>query len=134
MKGFYNNFNYDAFYLKGVTLYDKKTFATAEIGTSYRYITTNLDGTRRMDTSFQLVQNNNICLNVPFTLIGIGRSNNYIENFCIISTLYISVSILLFYSYRVKIHIKYLLLLFLTHSWLYQLIMTKRQMICKIYI
>ena len=93
MKGFYNNFNYDAFYLKGVTLYDKQTFATAEIGTTYRYITTNLDGTRRMDTSFQLVQNNNICLNVPFTLIGIGRSNNYIENFCIISTLYISVSV-----------------------------------------
>jgi len=93
LKGFYNNFNYDAFYLKGVTLYDKEFFTTAEVGTSYRYITTNLDGTRRMDTSFQLVQNNNNRLNLPFTLIGIGRSNNYIENFCVITTLYIPVNI-----------------------------------------
>jgi len=93
IKGFYNNFNYDAFYLKGVTLYDKNTFATTEIGTTYRYIATNLDETKRMDTSFQLVQNNNVCLNLPFTLMGIGRSNNYIENFCVISTLNIPVTI-----------------------------------------
>ncbi len=84
--GFYNNYIYDAFFLKSVTLLHKEVFYTNEIGANYRYISTNLDGSRRMDVSFQSVQTGSSYLNLPYAFIGIGRSNNYIENFNVIST------------------------------------------------
>jgi integrin alpha FG-GAP repeat containing protein 1 len=84
--GYYNNFNYDAFFLKSVTLRAKNRFIANELGTNYRFISTNLDGSRRMDVSFQSAQSSDLTLNLPYAYIGIGRSNNYIENFQVIST------------------------------------------------
>jgi len=84
--GYFNNYNYDVFFLKSVTLRVKNKFTTNEIGTNYRYITTNLNGNRRMDVSFQSAQTSDLSLNLPYTYMGIGRSNNYIENFQVIST------------------------------------------------
>jgi integrin alpha FG-GAP repeat containing protein 1 len=83
--GFYNNYIYDAFFLKSVTLLEKDYFMTNELGANYRYIVTNLDGSRRMDVSFQGIQTSDNYLNLPYAFIGIGRSNNYIENFHVIS-------------------------------------------------
>jgi integrin alpha FG-GAP repeat containing protein 1 len=87
--GFYNNYIYDAFFLKSVTLAKKEIFYTNEIGTNYRYITTNLDGSRRLDVSYQVQQTGSQYLNLPYAYIGIGRSNNYIENFHVISNSFI---------------------------------------------
>jgi integrin alpha FG-GAP repeat containing protein 1 len=84
--GYFNNYNYDVFFLKSVTLRYKGRFTTNEIGANYRYISTNLDGSRRMDVSFQSAQTNDLSLNLPYTYMGIGRSNNYIENFQVISS------------------------------------------------
>jgi integrin alpha FG-GAP repeat containing protein 1 len=84
--GYFNNYNYDVFFLKSVTLRYKGKFTTNDIGTNYRFISTNLDGSRRMDVSFQSAQTNELSLNLPYTYMGIGRSNNYIENFQVIST------------------------------------------------
>ena len=39
-----------------------------------------------MDTSVQMPQSTNLQLNLPYSYIGIGRSNNYVENFAIISS------------------------------------------------
>jgi integrin alpha FG-GAP repeat containing protein 1 len=83
--GYYNNYIYDAFFLKSVTLLSKNIFYSNELGVNYRYITTNLDGSRRMDVSYQGVQNGNSYMSLPYAYIGIGRSNNYIENFNVIS-------------------------------------------------
>jgi integrin alpha FG-GAP repeat containing protein 1 len=85
IRGYYNNYIYDAFFLKSVTLLNKNYFTTNELGTNYRYIATNLDGSRRMDVSFQGIQTSDLYLNLPYSFIGIGRSNNYIENFHVIS-------------------------------------------------
>ena len=74
--GYFNNYNYDVFFLKSVTLRFKGKFTTNEIGTNYRFISTNLDGSRRMDVSFQSAQTNELPLNLPYTYMGIGRSNN----------------------------------------------------------
>lgn len=88
--GYYNNYIYDAFFLKSTTLQTKDKFSTSEIGTNYRYIVTNLDGSRRMDVSFQASQNGATSLTLPYSFVGIGRSNNYVENFHVISNTYIS--------------------------------------------
>ena len=81
----YNNYNFDSFFLKSMNSLDSKKNAGISIGNTYRYIATNLDGSRRMDVSNQGVQFNNISLNLPYAFIGIGRSNNYVENFHVIS-------------------------------------------------
>lgn len=85
IKGLYNNYIYDAFFLKSVTLLNKNVFFSNELGANYRYIATNLDGSRRMDVTFQGIQTGDLFLNLPYAFIGIGRSNNYVENFLIIS-------------------------------------------------
>lgn len=86
INGFYNNYIYDAFYLKSETLLTKDIFYSNEIGVNYRYISTNLNGSRRMDVNYQMIQLGTNYLNMPYSYIGIGRSNNYIENFHVIST------------------------------------------------
>jgi integrin alpha FG-GAP repeat containing protein 1 len=83
--GYYNNYIYDVFFLKSVTLSVKDFFVTNELGANYRYIITNLSGSRRMDVSYQGIQTSDLYLNLPYSFIGIGRSNNYIENFHVIS-------------------------------------------------
>jgi hypothetical protein len=90
--GFFNSYFYDSYYLKSLVLEEKEVFFQNEIGTSIRYITTNMDGSRRMDLSAQAIQvSNPLALNAPYSYMGIGRSNNFIENFHIISGKYIKV-------------------------------------------
>ena len=84
--GLYNNYIYDTYTLKSTLLFKKDCFFCIEYGSSQRFITTNINGDRRMDLSLQTPQ-----INVPgilslsYAYLGIGRSNNYIENFHIIS-------------------------------------------------
>ena len=84
--GSYNNYIYDTYTLKSILLFKKDCFFCIEYGSSQRFITTNINGDRRMDLSLQTPQ-----INVPgilsltYAYLGIGRSNNYIENFHIIS-------------------------------------------------
>ena len=82
---YFNNYVYDTFFLKGETMLETKNFASLEIGVNYRYIVTNNSGDRLNQVSFQLAQTGNMALNLPYSLVGIGRSNNYIENYSVIS-------------------------------------------------
>lgn len=86
LTGYFNNYIYDSFFLKSILTRYKNIYVSNSIGTSYRYIATNLIGTRRMDVSFQNAQIVGYTLSLPFAFIGIGRSNNYIENFHVISS------------------------------------------------
>jgi hypothetical protein len=96
-EGYYNTHVYDSFYLKSLVLNEKTSFFGNEFGTSFRFITTNIDGSRRMDFASQGIQvNTPLSLNLPYAVIGIGRSNNYIENFHIISGNYVESS----YNYK----------------------------------
>jgi integrin alpha FG-GAP repeat containing protein 1 len=111
--GFFNTYNYDSYYIKSITLNKNNVFYSNELGASYRFITTNIDGSRRMDSSVQAIQvNTPNSLNLPYSYFGIGRSNNYIENFHVISGNYLKVLTLSFYYNSLKIIIKYLHQLF----------------------
>ena len=84
--GLYNNYVYDTYTLKSVLISQKDCFYCTEYGSSQRFITTNINGERRMDLSLQSVQISSPgILSLTFAYLGIGRSNNYIENFHIIS-------------------------------------------------
>ena len=84
--GLYNNYVYDTYTLKSVLISKKDCFYCTEYGSSQRFITTNINGERRMDLSLQSVQISSPgILSLTFAYLGIGRSNNYIENFHIIS-------------------------------------------------
>ena len=84
--GLYNNYIYDTYTLKSTLLFNKDCFFCTEYGSSQRFITTNINGERRMDLSLQTPQVNTPgILTLTYAYLGIGRSNNYIENFHIIS-------------------------------------------------
>ena len=84
--GLYNNYIYDTYTLKSTLLFNKDCFFCTEYGSSQRFITTNINGERRMDLSLQTPQVNTPgILALTYAYLGIGRSNNYIENFHIIS-------------------------------------------------
>lgn len=85
IKSYYANYNFDSFFLKSENFMKQYWYSTFIIGTTYRFITTNLDGSRRLDVAQQNSQTNSLCLSLPYAFIGIGRSNNYIENFHVIS-------------------------------------------------
>ena len=84
--GLYNNNVYDTYTLKSTLLFKKNCFFCTEYGSSQRFITTNINGDRRMDLSLQSAQISTPgILALTYAYLGIGRSNNYIENFHIIS-------------------------------------------------
>ena len=84
--GLYNNYIYDTYTLKSILLFKKDCFFCIEYGSSQRFITTNINGDRRMDLNLQTPQINVTgILSLTYAYLGIGRSNNYIENFHIIS-------------------------------------------------
>ena len=84
--GLYNNYVYDTYTLKSILVSKKDCFFCTEYGSSQRFITTNINGARRMDLSLQSPQISSPgILSLTFAYLGIGRSNNYIENFHIIS-------------------------------------------------
>ncbi len=83
--GLFDTHIYDCYYLKCLILKEKKINFANNIGVSFRYVCANVDGTRRMDLAIQATQLNQISLNLPYAYIGVGRSNNYIENFHVIN-------------------------------------------------
>ena len=84
--GIFNGYVYDTYTLKSTLIFKKDCFFCNEYGSSQRFITTNINGARRMDLSLQAPQISSPgILSLTFAYLGIGRSNNYIENFHIIS-------------------------------------------------
>jgi len=83
--GLFNTYVYDCYYLKSLILKQRKVNYAYKIGVSLRYVCADVDGTRRMDLATQATQLNQISLNLPYAYIGVGRSNNFIENFHVIN-------------------------------------------------
>lgn len=86
IQGLYNNYNFDTFFLKSVDYIKEDEYVTFALGTTYRFIVTILSGTRKPRVAHQCAQFNSLSLNLPYAFFGIGRSNNYIENFHVIAT------------------------------------------------
>lgn len=93
VSGFYNHNGYDSYTMKSLLLSELNKYYSTEYGATFRFITTNINGSRRMDLSIQSPQPGAFNgLSIPFGYLGIGRSNNYIENFIIVSGNYVNMN------------------------------------------
>ena len=84
---FFFNFRKNTYFVKAklMNYKDVKFYSDANIGASFRYIVTDQSGARHMDISSQLAQTSDMNIPLPYSLSGINETNNYIENFQILS-------------------------------------------------
>ncbi|KAF9045767.1 hypothetical protein BDZ89DRAFT_1058727 [Hymenopellis radicata] len=102
-----NNFYYDAFFLKAIVLNgacgngwcyavvnetEEKyhPFGVSYSGASYKYTVLDTSGRRSAAQIGQLPQTSYHALQTPYAFFGLGRTNNYIENLFVGSTLHAS--------------------------------------------
>lgn len=79
-------FNYrNTYFIKSKLMNNKELYSDINIGATFRYIVTNQDGDRHMEISSQLPQTSDMSMPLPFSLSGLGETNNYVENFQIMS-------------------------------------------------
>ena len=79
-------FNYrNSFFIKSKLMNEKKDYYDVNLGSISRYIVTDQDGDRHMEISYQLPQTSDMSMPLPYSLSGLGETNNYVENFQIMS-------------------------------------------------
>jgi len=78
----YNNFERDNFYLKTRMISDERIAATV-FGASVRCVLTSLNDSKYIVQGSHSTQTSFHALQVPYQSIGIGRSNNFIEQYTI---------------------------------------------------
>ena len=87
-RGFYRNVDNSNYYVTAqlsVTDKDSNDYNLIEVGAGYHYVVTNNNGKRRIDYSWQLAQTGDLNLNLNYAYMGLGRTNNYLENLEIVS-------------------------------------------------
>ena len=87
IRGFYRNVdNSNYFVTAQLSVNDKdEDYNLIEVGAGYHYVVTNNNGDRRTDYSWQLAQTGDLNLNLNYAYMGLGRTNNYLENLEIVS-------------------------------------------------
>lgn len=86
MELIYNNVVTDNFFVKALSVSSElrksqNVYNDYTMGTSYRFIITDMTDTKLVTVSSQRYQSGYMSLQLPYAFIGIGRSNNYVENF-----------------------------------------------------
>jgi integrin alpha FG-GAP repeat containing protein 1 len=84
VKIIYNNYDSDTFFIKAMMLNSPQAanvYGDTSYGTSFRFVVTDLDDEKYVMTGTQNHQQAYHALQMPYTFMGIGRSNNYIETF-----------------------------------------------------
>ena len=82
---FFFNYRRSIFFLKSKLMNSKTNLYDVNLGATYRYIVTNKNGDRHMDISHQLSQTSDTNIPIPYSLIGLDDTNNYVEYFQTIS-------------------------------------------------
>ncbi|KAJ1852132.1 hypothetical protein GGH12_005725 [Coemansia sp. RSA 1822] len=84
----YNNFFTDAFFIKAMACPSDKvrSYSAYLSGPSFKYLLVSDTGKKHVAQSAQIPQTAYRALFTPYTVIGIGRTNNYIEDFSVGST------------------------------------------------
>jgi len=77
----YNNYVKDTFFLKALMVNSLTSYGAANIGTSYRFVATDLNDNKLVVLGTQLTQSSYNVLPLSYAYIGVGRSNNYVETF-----------------------------------------------------
>ena len=86
---FFFNYRRDIYFLKSKLMNDKKLFYDINLGATFRYIVTDKKGDRHMDISYQMTQTSDMNIPLPYSLMGLDNTNNYVEYFETISGNYI---------------------------------------------
>ena len=86
---FFFNYRSDIYFLKSKLMNDKKLFYDVNLGATFRYIVTDKKGDRHMDISYQMVQTSDMNIPLPYSLMGLDDTNNYVEYFETISGNYL---------------------------------------------
>ena len=88
---FFNSRNNNYFIKsKLISSEEKDFYSDGNLGAIFRYVVTDKNGKRYLDLSYQLAQTSDMNIPLPYSLIGIGETNNYIENFQAVSGNYYS--------------------------------------------
>lgn len=82
---FFFNYKRNIYFIKSKLMNDLDDFYDVNFGASYRYIVTDKKGDRHMDVGFQLAQTSDMNIPVPYTIMGLDDTNNYVEYFQTIS-------------------------------------------------
>jgi len=82
----YNNIVSDTFFIKAFMLSSKQEktdniYSNNAIGSSFRFVVTDLDDKKYVVVGSQAFQSSYLSLQLPYSFLGIGRSNNYVETF-----------------------------------------------------
>lgn len=83
------NYKRNGFFLKSKVMNSEKDYYNTDIGTTYRYIVTSKSGDRHMDISYQLAQTSDMNIPLPYSLMGLDLTNNYVEYFHSISNTFL---------------------------------------------
>ena len=67
----------------------KERLYDVNLGATYRYIVTDKSGNRHMDVWYQLSQTSDMNIPLPYSLVGLDDTNNYVEYFQTISGNYL---------------------------------------------
>ena len=86
---FFFNYKKNIYFVKSKLMNDQSKFYDTDLGTLYRYIVTDKKGDRHMDISYQLTQTSDMNIPLPYSIMGIDDTNNYVEYFQTISGNYL---------------------------------------------
>ena len=81
MQVIYNNYVRDTFFIKALMLNSYKSYGDVVIGPSFRAVITDLNDEKKVVIGSQLTQSSYHSLQLPYAYVGVGRSNNYVEQF-----------------------------------------------------
>lgn len=75
----YNNYVKDTFFIKALMV--NRQYSDVVVGASYRFVATDLNDDKFVIIGAQLYQTTYNSLQMQYTYLGVGRSNNYVESF-----------------------------------------------------
>ena len=87
---FFFNYQRTVYFLKAKLMNHQKNLFDTNLGATYRYIVTDKSGDRHMDVAHQLSQTSDMNIPVPYSIMGLDDTNNYVEYFQTISGNYLN--------------------------------------------
>ena len=82
---FFFNYKRNFYFVKSKLMNDKDKYYDTNLGASYRYVVTDKKGHRHQDISYQLMQTSDTNIPMPYSIMGLDDTNNYVEYFQTIS-------------------------------------------------
>ena len=86
---FFFNYKRNIYFIKSKLTNSQTKLYNSNIGASFRYIVTDKNGNRHMDVWHQLSQTSDMNIPLPYSLVGLDDTNNYVEYFQSISGNYL---------------------------------------------